>query len=82
MAASVLVANMLRPMLALGLAALFALPPHLRAEAVVLATLPCGFFGLVFGASLGVRPPVAGSTLVFSSLLSALTLAFVLSQSL
>lgn len=81
-AVSVLVANVLQPLLALGLALLFALSPQQRAEAVVLATLPCGFFGLVFGASFGVRPAVAGSTLVFSSLLSAATLAVVLGLAL
>ncbi len=81
-AVSVLIANVLQPLLALGLALLLGLSPLQRAEAVVLATLPCGFFGLVFGAGFGVRSTVAGSTLVFSSLLSALTLALVLSLSL
>jgi malonate transporter and related proteins len=79
---SVLIANVLQPLLALGLAMVFALTPLQRAEAVVLATLPCGFFGLVFGAGFGARPAVAGSSLVFSSILSALTLAVVLSLSL
>lgn len=79
---SVLVANVLQPLLALGLAMAFALSPQQRAEAVALAALPCGFFGLVFGASFGVRPAVSGSTLVFSSLLSALGLAAVLGLAL
>ena len=78
-AASVAVACLLQPLVALALATALGLSREHRAEALVLATLPCGFFGLVFGASQGVRSEVAGSTLVFSSLLSAGTLALVLS---
>ena len=78
---SVVIANLLQPLLALGLAVLLGLSMRQRIDAVVMATLPCGFFGLVFGANFGARPAVAGSTLVFSSLLSALTLAAVLSLS-
>jgi malonate transporter len=75
---SVLINTILQPLLALGLAIVFALPPQQRTEVVLLAALPCGFFGLVFGASFGVRSATAGSTLLFASLSSAVTLAAVL----
>jgi malonate transporter len=78
---SVLISNVLKVLLALGLAVLFGLAPQQTQQALLLAALPCGFFGLVFGANFGVRPAVAGSTLVFSSLLSAPILAFILGMS-
>ncbi len=74
-AISVLIKNIVQPLITLGLAAAFALPSRTAAEAVLLCTIPAGFFGLVFGASAGVRPAVSGSTLVVSSLLSVATLA-------
>jgi malonate transporter len=75
---STLVKNILQPLLAFGLALLFGLSRMQQAEAVVLAALPCGFFGLVFGAGFGVRPPLSGSTLVVSSVLSSVTLSVAL----
>ncbi len=76
---SVLIKNILQPLITLGLAFAFALPGRTAAEAVLLCTIPAGFFGLVFGVSAGVRPAVAGSTLVVSSLLSMVTLAIAIS---
>jgi len=77
-ASSVLISNVLKPVLALGLAVLFGLAAQQRQEVLLLAALPCGFFGLVFGANFGVRPAVSGSTLVVSSLLSAPILALLM----
>ena len=70
--------NILQPLIALGFALLFGLSSQTMAEAVLLCTIPAGFFGLVFGASAGVRPQVAGSTLVLSSIISLVTLSVVI----
>jgi malonate transporter len=67
--------NILQPLLVYGLVRLFSISPAVGAQAVLLSAIPCGFFGLVFGASSGVRPTVAGSTLVISSVASIVTLS-------
>jgi malonate transporter len=67
--------NLLQPLLVYGLVRLFSISPTVGAQAVLLSAIPCGFFGLVFGASSGVRPTVAGSTLVISSVTSIVTLS-------
>lgn len=71
----VVLKNLLQPLLVFALVRWFGLPPGVGAQAVLLSAIPSGFFGLVFGASAGLRPPVAGSTLVASSVLSVLTLS-------
>lgn len=75
---SVGIKNVVQPLVALGFALLFGLAPRVMAEAVLLCTIPAGFFGLVFGASVGIRPGVSGSTLVVSSVVSLLTLSAVI----
>ena len=75
---SVGIKNVVQPLVALGFALLFGLAPRAMAEAVLLCTIPAGFFGLVFGASVGVRPEVSGSTLVVSSVISLVTLSAVI----
>jgi malonate transporter and related proteins len=67
--------NVLQPLLAYALTRLFGMPNAIGAQAVLLSAIPCGFFGLVFGASAGVRPALAGSTLVASSVFSIATLS-------
>lgn len=42
---------------------------------ILLAALPAGFFGVLFGLRYGVETHLAGSTLIASSLLSVVTLA-------
>jgi hypothetical protein len=42
---------------------------------VLLTSIPSGFFGLVFGAGAGLRPPVAGATLIASSLAALASLS-------
>jgi malonate transporter and related proteins len=74
-ALSVVAKNILQPVLAYALTRLFGMPHAIGAQAVLLSAIPCGFFGLVFGASAGVRPALAGSTLVVSSVLSIATLS-------
>ena len=72
---STAVKDLLQPPVALGLAILFGLSAKVEAEAVLLCAIPAGFFGLVFGASVGIRSETAGSTLVLSSLVSLVTLS-------
>jgi len=70
-----LVKNVLQPLLVFGLVRLFHIPDVIGAQAVLLTAIPSGFFGLVFGAGADLRPPVAGSTLVVSSLSGIVTLS-------
>lgn len=74
-----LVKNVLQPALVYGLVRLFGIPLEIGAQAVLLTAIPSGFFGLVFGAGSGLRPPVAGSTLVVSSLSAIVTLSIMIS---
>jgi malonate transporter and related proteins len=71
----VVLKNILQPLLALLIVWLLRLPQPIAGEAVLLISIPAGFFGLVFGAGYGSRPAVAGSTLVVSSVASMVTLA-------
>ncbi|MCY0387026.1 AEC family transporter [Robbsia sp. Bb-Pol-6] len=67
--------NLLQPLLVYGLVRAFDIPVAIGAQAVLLTAIPSGFFGLVFGVGTGLRPPVAGSTLVVSSLAGIVTLS-------
>jgi len=69
------VKNVLQPLLVYGLARLLNLQPAIAQQAALLAAIPCGFFGLVFGASNGVRTPVAGATLIVSSIVGLASLS-------
>ncbi|WP_284947281.1 AEC family transporter [Acidisoma cladoniae] len=70
-----LFANVAHPLLAAGLAWIFAVSPLTAREAIVLSALPVGFFGILFGLRFGVASDVVGTTLIASTLLSAVTLA-------
>ena len=77
-ASGVLLKNVGQPLAAAGLIALL---PATSVEAhatILLAALPAGFFGVLFGLRYGVETHLAGSTLIASSLFSAVTLAIVL----
>jgi len=67
--------NIAQPMLAALMVYLLRVPQPFAGQVVLLTAIPCGFFGMVFGANYSVRPAVAGSTLVVSSLFSIVTLA-------
>ena len=73
--ASVLLKNIVHPLVAFGIVKLLPVPPDIARAAVVISAIPSGFFGVLFGLRYGVQSRVAGSTLIASSLLSALTLA-------
>ena len=70
-----LMSNVAHPLLVAGLAWLFAVAPLAAREAIVLAALPAGFFGILFGLRFGLSSGVAGTTLIASTVLSALTLS-------
>ena len=68
-------ANVAHPLIAAGLAWLFAASALTSREAIVLSALPCGFFGILFGLRFGITSEVVGTTLIASTALSAITLA-------
>jgi malonate transporter len=70
-----LLANVAHPLLAAGLAWLFAVSPLAAREAIVMSALPVGFFGVLFGLRFNKSSEVAGTTLIASTVLSAATLA-------
>ena len=71
----VLIKNVLQPVVAYGIVRLFQIPDPIGSQCVMLAAIPAGFFGMVFGAAHNVKSEEAGSTLVLSSVLSMATLA-------
>ena len=70
-----LVSNVAHPSLVAGLAWLFGVAALPAREAIVLAALPAGFFGILFGLRFGISPGVPGTTLIASTALSAITLS-------
>lgn len=73
-AAGTVLKNVVHPLLAAALVAALAVPPSTGREAVILSAVPSGFFGILFGLRYGVLSRDAGSTLIASTLLSAVTL--------
>jgi len=67
--------NVIQPALVLGIAWAIAMPVDLLRPVVLLAAVPSGFFGLVFGKGFDASPPVASSSLVFSYIVSIASLA-------
>jgi malonate transporter len=71
---ALLLAHVLQPLLAWLCVRLFSVPAPVAGQLVLLAAIPCGSFGILFGLAYDVDDPTAGSTLVASSILSAVTL--------
>jgi len=71
----VLLSNVVQPLIALVLVGLLGVPKAIAGQAILLAAIPCGSFGILFGLPYGVSDASAGTTLVASSLLSAVTLS-------
>lgn len=67
-----------RPLLAFAAVLLFRIPQPMAAEAMLLLTLPSGFFGILLGLRYGAKPPSAGTTLLLSTLLSAIALSILI----
>jgi malonate transporter and related proteins len=72
---SVFCKTILQPALCLGAARLAGLPLEQTRNVVLIAAIPCGFFGVVFGKSFGATPEVASSSLIASTVAGVLTLA-------
>ena len=70
-----LLKNIVHPLVAFGLVKLLPIPPDIGRAAIIMSAIPSGFFGVLFGLRYGVQSQDAGSTLIASSVLSALTLA-------
>lgn len=66
--------TLLQPALCLGAARVAGLPLEQTRHVVLMTAIPCGFFGVVFGKSFGISSHVASSTLIASTVVSALTL--------
>jgi predicted permease len=70
-----LLKNVLQPLLTAALIMVLPLSGDDGRAAILMNALPCGFFGVLAGVGYGVESRIAGSTLLVSSVLSALTLA-------
>ena len=70
-----LLKNMIHPLVAAAIVKLVPMPPDVGRAAILLSAVPSGFFGILFGLRYGIQSQEAGSTLIASSALSALTLA-------
>ena len=67
-----------QPLLAFGLASVLKYPTQVARDAVLLMACPGGFLGVLFGVAYNARSLEAGSLLLLSSALSALTLSLVI----
>jgi malonate transporter len=72
---SVLGKTLLQPALCLGAARVVGLPLEQTRYVVLIAAIPCGFFGVVFGKSFDATPGIASSSLIASTLVGVFTLA-------
>ncbi|EFA4518284.1 transporter [Escherichia coli] len=72
---STLLGNVVQPLLTFGIAGIISMEHGTALQAVILMAIPSAFFGLVFGATVNVRPAVSGSTLLLSSLSGIVTIA-------
>jgi predicted permease len=73
--AAVVAKNLLQPALCLGIAWGVGLSVVETRYAVLIAAIPCGFFGLVFGKGFNSSPLTASSSLIFSYVVGIATLA-------
>ena len=69
-----LVANIVQPLLVLGLVQIIPTPPDIARVAILLAAVPSGFFGLLFGVTYGNASEEAGSMVIASTAFSMITL--------
>src|SRR5246127_866005 len=62
------------PLVAYAIALALGMSGQIARETILLAALPAGFVGILFGLNYGVRSQTLGSTLILSSLVSVITL--------
>ena len=75
MLVSVLMKNILHPLLIVGMVYLFPLPREVAHALILLAAIPSGFFGILFGVNKNVPYAIPGATLLCSTVMSIPTLA-------
>ena len=75
---SVILKNIVQVALMFGFVLLLRVPSPEARQGVLLAAVPAGFFGTVFGARFGVASIEASSTLIASTILSVVTLSLVI----
>jgi malonate transporter len=73
--AAIVAKNLLQPALCLAVAWMIGLSVVETRYAVLIAAIPCGFFGLVFGKGFNSSPLTASSSLIFSYVFGIATLA-------
>lgn len=73
--AAIVAKNLLQPALCLAIAWMIGLSVVETRYAVLIAAIPCGFFGLVFGKGFNSSPLAASSSLIFSYVFGIATLA-------
>jgi malonate transporter and related proteins len=73
--AAIAAKNLLQPAVCLGVAWIVGLSVVETRYAVLIAAIPCGFFGLVFGKGFNSSPLTASSSLIFSYVFGIATLA-------
>ena len=73
-AAGTVLKNVVHPLLAAALVAALAVSPLVGRQAIILSAVPSGFFGILFGLRYQIVSQDAGSTLIASTLLSAVTI--------
>ena len=73
--AAIVAKNLLQPALCLGIAWMIGLSVTDTRHAVLIAAIPCGFFGLVFGKGFNSSPLTASSSLICSYVVGIATLA-------
>jgi malonate transporter and related proteins len=66
--------NVVQPLAVFAFAKLLGAPPEIVKPAILIAALPAGFFGILFGVSYQANSKETGSTVIASTILSALTL--------
>jgi len=73
-ASGTILKNVVHPLIAAVLVVALAVSPVVGRQAIILCAVPSGFFGILFGLRYGVVSQDAGSMLIASTLLSALTI--------
>lgn len=69
-----ILSNIAQPLFVFGLTRLIPTPPDIAAVAILLAALPSGFFGILFGINYDVASKEAGSMVIASTICSMVTL--------
>jgi predicted permease len=67
--------SLIQPALCLGIAWAVSMPLDLLRPVVLVAAIPSGFFGIVFGKGFDASPPAASSSLILSYIVSIASLA-------